>query len=104
MKSPGSLSFYKHLAANVILWILTCGIAAAANVTLTDNGNGTVTMANGLVTMIFSKSDGSVSSFTTATYPGFNLIDSGQDYALSLSHTGSGTNDWWTTVADGLTA
>jgi len=73
-------------------------VAAGANVTLTDNGNGTVTMANGLVSMIFSKSDGSVSSFTTAVNPSFNLIDAGQDYALSLTHIGSGTNDWWVSV------
>ena len=72
--------------------------AGAANVTLTDNGNGTVTMANGLVSMTFSKADGSVSSFTTTVNPGFNMIDPGQDYALSLTHIGSGTNDYWMSI------
>src|ERR1035437_7994817 len=70
----------------------------AANVTVTDNGNGTVTMANGLVTMTFSKSDGSVSSFYLAGLPTTNLIDSGQDYALSLTHIGSSTNDYWVSI------
>jgi autotransporter-associated beta strand protein len=71
-----------------------------AVVSLTDNGNGTVTMANGLVSMTFSKADGSVSAFYLATLPTTNLIDSSQDYALSLTHIGSGTNDWWTSVSD----
>ncbi len=72
----------------------------ADTVTLTDNGNGTVTMANNEVSMTFSKSDGSVSSFYVAGLPTTNLIDSSQDYALSLTHIGSGTNDYWTSVSD----
>ena len=72
----------------------------ADSVTLTDNGNGTVTMANDEVSMTFSKSDGSVSSFYVAGLPTTNLIDSSQDYALSLTHIGSGTNDYWTSVSD----
>ena len=81
--------------------LFAAGLLSAANVILMDNGNGTVTMANGLVTMIFSKTDGSVSSFTTAQNPGLNLIDSSQDYGLSLTHIGSGTNDYWASVAAG---
>ena len=95
----------KTLTASLIvgaMLFLAAGLLSAANVTITDNGNGTVTMANGLVTMIFSKSDGSVSSFTTAKNPSLNLIDSGQDYALSLTHIGSGTNDWWVSVPAGF--
>jgi autotransporter-associated beta strand protein len=76
------------------------GFSSAANVTVTDNGDGTVTMANGLVSMKCSKSDGSVSAFYLAGLPTTNLIDSSQDYALSLTHIGSGTNDWWTSVSD----
>jgi hypothetical protein len=64
----------------------------ADTVTLTDSGNGTVTMANNEVSMTFSKSDGSVSSFYVAGLPTTKLIDSSQDYALSLTHIGSGTN------------
>ena len=74
------------------------GSSSAANVTLTDNGNGTVTMANGLVSMTFSKSDGSVSSFYLAGLPTTNLIDYSQDYALSLTHIGSGTNVYWSSI------
>jgi autotransporter-associated beta strand protein len=72
----------------------------AANVTLVDNGNGTVTMANGLVSMTFAKADGSVSAFYLTSLPTTNLIDSSQDYALSLTHIGSGTNDYWNSVDD----
>ena len=70
----------------------------ADTVTVTDNGNGTVTMANGAVSMTFSKADGSVSSFYLAGLPTTNLIDSSQDYALSLTHIGSGTNDYWVSI------
>jgi len=87
-------------AAVLALLISTIIASASPNVTLTDNGNGTVTMANGLVLMTFSKSDGSVSSFYLAGLPTTNLIDSSQDYALALTHIGSGTNDWWTSVSD----
>ena len=80
-------------AAVLALLISTIIASASPNVTLTDNGNGTVTMANGLVLMTFSKSDGSVSSFYLAGLPTTNLIDSSQDYALALTHIGSGTND-----------
>jgi autotransporter-associated beta strand protein len=90
------------LAAVAALSSSTIIVSASSNVTLTDNGNGTATMANGLVTMIFSESDGSVSSFTTAVNPNLNLIDSGQDYALSLTHIGSGTNDYWVSVPAGF--
>lgn len=57
-------------------------------------------MANGLVSMTFSKGDGSVSAFTLAGLPTTNLIDSSQDYALGLTHIGSGTNDYWSSVSD----
>jgi len=88
-----------RLLAAALIWCGSTWLAAgAANVTLTDNGNGTVTMANGLVSMTFSKADGSVSSFTTTANPGFNMIDPSQDYALSLTHIGSGTNDYWMSI------
>jgi hypothetical protein len=94
----------KTITASLIVaaGLLAVGLLSAANVILMDNGNGTVTMANGLVTIIFSKTDGSVSSFTTAQNPGLNLIDSSQDYGLSLTHIGSGTNDYWVSVPAGF--
>jgi len=99
------MNSFKNTAMAILVAVMLLAVpkfSSAANVTITDNGNGTVTMANGLVTMIFSKSDGSVSSFTTAKNPSLNLIDSGQDYALSLTHIGSGTNDWWVSVPAGF--
>ena len=95
-------TFVKDLILKYSLIIITILLPATikAAVTVTDNGNGTVTMANGLVSMTFSKGDGSVSSFYLASLPTTNLIDSSQDYALSLTHIGSGTNDWWTSVSD----
>ena len=90
---------------NKVRWLVWCGLLLVTNpvfsaVSLTDNGNGTVTMANGLVSMTCSKGDGSVSAFYLTSLPTTNLIDSSQDYALSLTHIGSGTNDWWTSVSD----
>ena len=90
--------FVKTSSLILALLLLAAGFSPAASVTVTDNGNGTVTMANGLVSMTFSKSDGSVSSFTTSNNPSLNLIDSSQDYALSLTHIGSGTNDYWVSI------
>jgi autotransporter-associated beta strand protein len=78
-------------------------IVCAANVTLTDNGNGTVTMNNGIVTMTCGKGGGDVSYFGLNSMPGTNLIDPNNDYALSLTHIGGGTNDYWTTVGGGGT-
>ena len=75
----------------------------ADTVTVTDNGNGTVTMANGLVTMICSKSGGDVSYFALNTLASTNLINPSQDYGLSLTHIGSGTNDYWVGVGGGGT-
>jgi len=94
--------FEKILTGSLMAAFMLSGVrfSSAANVTVTDNGNGTVTMANGLVLMTCSKSDGSVSAFYLAGLPTTNLIDSSQDYALSLTHIGSGTNDWWTSVSD----
>jgi hypothetical protein len=80
------------------------GTGRADTVTLTDNGNGTVTMANGLVSVIIGKGGGDVSSFTTAANPNLNLIYPKQDYALSLTHIGSGTNDYWANVGSGYGA
>jgi autotransporter-associated beta strand protein len=101
MKSTGpsfALSLWTCWAAVCLAGLTARG---AANVTLQDNNNGTVTMANGLVSMTFGKSGGDVSSFSTTVNPSVNLIDSGQDYALSLTHIGSGTNDWWVSIPAG---
>jgi autotransporter-associated beta strand protein len=76
---------------------------ARANVTLTDNGNGTVTMNNGIVTMTCSKTGGDVSYFALNTLASTNLINPSQDYGLSLTHIGSGTNDYWVGVGGGGT-
>jgi fibronectin type 3 domain-containing protein len=84
--------------------ISLAGTSRADTVTLTDNGNGTVTMANGLVSVIIGKGGGDVSSFTTTANPGLNLIYPKQDYALSLTHIGSGTNDYWANVGSGYGA
>jgi autotransporter-associated beta strand protein len=86
----------------IMFMLLAVAVSRADTVTLTDNGNGTVTMANNEVSMTFSKSDGSVSSFYLAGLPTTNLIDSSQDYALSLTHIGSGTNDYWVSVPAGF--
>jgi hypothetical protein len=69
----------------------------ADTVTVTDNGS-TVTMANNEVTMTFSKADGSVSYFALNALSNTNLINPSQDYALSLTHIGSGTNDYWVSI------
>jgi autotransporter-associated beta strand protein len=100
LRQSRAIRFAKVFATSsfitVVLLLPAC--LNAANVSVTDNGNGTVTMANGLVSMTFSKSDGSVSSFYLAGLPTTNLIDSSQDYALSLTHIGSGTNDYWVSI------
>jgi autotransporter-associated beta strand protein len=75
-------------------------IATAANVTLTDNGNGTVTMNNGIVTMTCSKG-GDVSYFALNALATTNLIDPNHDYALSLTHIGGQGNDYWVSVGSG---
>jgi autotransporter-associated beta strand protein len=94
-------SFARAVAIAIsFLSALTIGLCAA-NVTLTDNGNGTVTMNNGIVTMTCSKSGGDVSFFALNALATTNLINAGQDYDLSLTHIGSGTNDYWTTVGGG---
>ena len=80
--------------------LLACQLPADT-VTLTDNGNGTVTLANGLVTMTCSKSGGDVSYFALNSLATTNLIDSGHDYGLKLTHIGSGTNDYWVGVGAG---
>jgi len=76
---------------------------ARANVTLTDNGNGTVTMNKGIVTKTCSKTGGDVSYFALNTLASTNLINPSQDYGLSLTHIGSGTNDYWVGVGRGGT-
>ena len=76
---------------------------SAANVTLTDNGNGTVTMNNGIVTMTCSKTGGDVSYFALNALSTTNLINPNNDYALSLTHIGGQGNDYWTTVGGGGT-
>jgi autotransporter-associated beta strand protein len=77
---------------------------SSPNVILTDNGNGTVTMNNGIVTMTCSKTGGDVSYFALNSLSTTNLIDSAQDYGLSLTHIGSGANDYWVSVGSGYGA
>jgi autotransporter-associated beta strand protein len=94
----------KIFAMLAVLVMPLCGnFLYAANVTLIDNGNGTVTMNNGIVTMTCSKSGGDVSYFALNALSTTNLIDSSQDYGLSLTHIGSGTNDYWVGVGGGGT-
>ena len=75
-------------------------IATAASVTLKDNGDGTVTMNNGIVTMTCSKG-GDVSYFALNALATTNLIDPNHDYALSLTHIGGQGNDYWVSVGSG---
>jgi rhamnogalacturonan endolyase len=94
-------SIWKIQTVLLAVTVLLSAMALRADtVAVTDNGNGTVTMANGLVTMTFSKADGSVSYFALKALSTTNLITSSQDYALILTHIGSGTNDYWTSVSD----
>jgi autotransporter-associated beta strand protein len=97
-----SIKFFalKSFIAAALLWPIC---STADTVTLTDNGNGTVTMNNGIVTMTCSKSGGDVSYFALNALPTTNLINSSQDYGLSLTHIGSGTNDYWVGVGGGGT-
>ena len=69
-------------------------------VILTDNGNGTVTMNNGIVTMTCGKG-GDVSYFALDSLSTTNLIDSKNDYALILTHIGGQGNDYWVSVGSG---
>ncbi len=84
----------------IALALLLPACLKADTVTLTDNGNGTVTMINGLVSVTFDKGDGSVSAFYLNSLPTTNLITSSHDYGLKLTHIGSGANDYWTSVND----
>ncbi len=80
---------------------------AGATVTVTDNGNGTVTMANQLISIIVNKSNGSISSIVSSKYPGVNLLSAGDSIGLELTHIGgvSGTSsyDYWTDISAGGT-
>jgi hypothetical protein len=93
-----------HVPRILFVFALTMALFSSAirtfadTVTLHDNGNGTVTMSNSLVSMTFSKTGGDVSSVIAAGMPGVNLIDSSHDFGLKLSHIGSGTNDYWCTI------
>jgi autotransporter-associated beta strand protein len=76
---------------------------AQGNVTLTDNG-ATVTLANGLVSVVIQKSNGEVTSITSSVYPNTNLIES-SGIGLELTHIGNGPqsapiNDYWTDISD----
>jgi autotransporter-associated beta strand protein len=80
---------------------------ARATVTVTDNGNGTVTLANSKLSIIVNKSNGSITSVISTTYPGVNLIASG-GIGLELTHIGAGpetsaSNDYWTDISAGGT-
>jgi autotransporter-associated beta strand protein len=76
---------------------LSFGGLARATVTVKDNGDGTVTLANNLVSAVISKSAGSISHLYSASLPNVDLLNQGIN--LELTHIGSGTNDYWTTVA-----
>jgi len=88
------------LFAALAAWLCSTAIVPAANVTLTDNGNGTVTMNNGIVTMTCSKG-GDVSYFALNTLSTTNLLNPNNDYALSLTHIGGQGNDYWVSVGSG---
>jgi autotransporter-associated beta strand protein len=91
--------YYSLLAAGAALFGSAL-VATAASVTLKDNGDGTVTMNNGIVTMTCSKG-GDVSYFALNALATTNLIDPNHDYALSLTHIGGQGNDYWVSVGSG---
>ena len=81
---------------------------AAATVTVTDNGNGTVTLANPLISIVINKSNGSISSIVSSKLPGVDLISPGDSIGLELTHIGAGPqsapiNDYWTDISAGGT-
>lgn len=103
-------AFLKALFFTAILFTLAFAIPqrAAATVTVTDNGNGTVTMANSLISIIVNKSNGSISSVISSKYPSVNLIAAGDSIGLELTHIGAGPqsapiNDYWTDITAGGT-
>ena len=70
--------YYSLLAAGTV-WFGSALIATAASVTLKDNGDGTVTMNNGIVTMTCSKG-GDVSYFAlNALITGCRWAAAGRD-------------------------
>ena len=80
---------------------------AAAAVTVTDNGNGTVTMANSLISIVVNKSNGEITSVISSAHPGVNLIET-SGIGLELTHIGAGpetsaSNDYWTDISAGGT-
>jgi fibronectin type 3 domain-containing protein len=94
------------LCAVVSVVILFTPCKAAATVTVTDNGNGTVTLANSLISIVVNKSNGSISSILSSKIPGVNFLASGKSLGLELTHIGSGpqatpVNDYWTDVSAG---
>jgi len=93
------LFYYSLLAAGAVLFGSTL-IVSAANVTLMDNGNGTVTMNNGIVTMTCGKG-GDVSYFALNALSTTNLLNPNNDYSLSLTHIGGQGNDYWVSVGSG---
>jgi len=88
------------LSALLLTFVGSALVLSAANVTLTDNGNGTVTMNNGIVTMTCSKG-GDVSYFALNALSTTNLLNPNNDYALSLTHIGGQGNDYWVSVGSG---
>ncbi len=83
-----------------LFFFVSLAVTLHAVVTLTDNGNGTVTMNNGIVTMTCSKG-GDVSYFALNALSATNLIDPNNDYALILTHIGGQGNDYWVSVGSG---
>ena len=92
--------FRRTLTVVIVTFIISTSSALAGTVTLTDNGNGTVTMNNGIVTMTCGKG-GDVSYFALNALSTTNLIDPNNDYALSLTHIGGQGNDYWVSVGSG---
>jgi autotransporter-associated beta strand protein len=97
------------LSIPAIILAVTLAISglAQATVTVTDNGNGTATMANQLISVTISESSGEVESIISNAYPGVNLVASG-GIGLELTHIGAGpetsaSNDYWTDITAGGT-
>ena len=113
---PFVLQFFPHKFRHALLqcgcaWVVLGLIALAplaqaqGNVTLTDNG-ATVTMANGLVSVVIQKSNGEVTSVASSVYPNTNLVAGASGgIGLELTHIGNGPesapiNDYWTDISD----
>ena len=93
----GLLCFFTPALAN----IPGGGTGTGANITLVNNGDGTVTMANGVVT---AKIKTATAQLLEYTYNGFQVTDGGNAANNGFYWQGnSGSSDTWTTIVNPAT-